>query len=282
MRIQRKEKTEITSRFSFFIEAMELTTISSGSGGNCSLITADGTAVLVDAGISLRRITCSLRALGTELGDVSAVLITHEHIDHIKALGMLTRYWRIPIFATPGTADAIRAAIPEAAGMLWEFSPGEVMRFGTLEVQAFPTSHDAAQSVGYVFTHEGRRLLFATDTGVITPEEAEAGKGCDAALLESNHDVEMLRRGPYPAALKRRILSERGHLSNGDCGSFAAYLAGLGTRRFILAHLSRENNTPALAVETVSRALAAAGAVPGRDVSLCTAPEKTPMGPIEV
>ena len=261
---------------------MEYTVLASGSTGNCSVVTADGTAVLLDAGISLRRITGMLRGLGLEIGDVSAVLVTHEHRDHICALPMLSKYCHVPVYATAGTAEAIRWMYPAVSGDLRTFERGETLRFGTLAVRSFATSHDAVESVGYRFDHGGRAMVYATDTGMVTSQAVQAARGCDLAVLEANHDVEMLRRGPYPVQLQQRILSERGHLSNEVCGAFAASLAGQGTRRLILAHLSQENNAPSVARRTVEEALRQAGAAPGVDVTLEVAPVLGPLGPFEV
>lgn len=261
---------------------MEFAALASGSTGNCYLIQADGTSVLVDAGISLRRITTALKELGLEMCDISAVLITHEHRDHIGALPMLSKYCHIPVFATDGTADAITETCPQVGSDLHRIKTGEELHFGTMTVRAFRTSHDAAESVGYQFTHEGRRLVIMTDTGVVTPQACRAARGCEAAVLESNHDVNMLRYGPYTYTLKQRIFSQQGHLSNDDCGAFAAWLAGEGTKRFVLAHLSRENNSPRTALETVGTALRQAGITPGTDVSLDVAPMLGLLGPFEV
>lgn len=261
---------------------MEFAALASGSSGNCWLVTADGTSLLIDAGISLRRITAALKGLGLEMGDISGVLITHEHKDHIGALPMLAKYCHIPVYATDGTADAICRDCPAASADLRRIRPGEPLHFGTLSVCAFRTSHDAAESVGYRIVHEGRGLVFMTDTGVVTPQAVRAAKGCEAAVLESNHDRQMLQHGPYPYPLKQRIFSPQGHLSNDDCGAFAAWLAGEGTKRFVLAHLSRENNSPRAALETVGAALSRAGIRPGTDVSLDAAPMLGLLGPFEV
>ena len=261
---------------------MEYTVLASGSTGNCSVITADGTAVLLDAGISLRRISGMLRGLGLEIGDVAAVLVTHEHSDHVGALPMLSKYFHIPVYATPGICDALRRIYPAVAGDLRYIGPDGELSFGTLRVRAFATSHDAAESTGYRFDHEGRSMVYATDTGVVTGDTVLAARGCDLAVLEANHDVEMLRRGPYPYVLKQRILSDRGHLSNESCGAFAAQLVSNGTRRLILAHLSQENNAPSVARRTVEEAIREAGAAPGVDVALEVAPVLGPLGPFEV
>ncbi len=261
---------------------MEFAALASGSTGNCYLIRADGTNILIDAGISLRRITTALKGLDTDIGDVSAVFITHEHKDHIAALPMLAKYCHIPVYATEGTADAIAESCPGAANDLHRIHTGEVLRFGTLEVMAFRTSHDAAESVGYQITHQNRRMAILTDTGVVTPQACRAARGCQTVVLESNHDVNMLNYGPYPYPLKQRIRSQKGHLSNDECAAFAVWLCGEGTRRFVLAHLSRENNTPRAALETVSAALSQAGVQPGKDVALDAAPMLGLLGPFEV
>jgi len=261
---------------------MEFAALASGSSGNCWLVSADGTSILIDAGISLRRITAALKGLGLEMCDIDAVLVTHEHRDHIGALPMLAKYCHIPVYATSGTADAICRDCPQGSADLRRIQPGEELHFGTMTVRAFRTCHDAAESVGYQISHEGRRLVFMTDTGVVTPQAVRAAKGCEAAVLESNHDVNMLWYGPYPHSLKQRIFSQQGHLSNDDCGAFAAWLAGEGTKRFVLAHLSQENNSPRAALETVGAALAGAGVRVGVDAQLDAAPVLGLLGPFEV
>ena len=257
---------------------MEICTFASSSSGNCALVSHGGTTILVDAGISLRRIRDSLRELGLTTDDLSAVLITHEHTDHICAVRMLLKHTRVPIYASYGVSDGICASVPEAEGRLQPFEAGTSFSLRDICIQSFITPHDTPESVGYVLEGGGRRLAFVTDLGCVTDTVRNAVRGADAALVESNHDVRMLTGGRYPYYLKKRILSDRGHLSNEVCGGLAAELAGGGTRRLILAHLSKENNTPQLAYRTAEEALCRAGAVPGRDVALHVAPADSPGG----
>jgi len=255
---------------------MEICTLASGSSGNCTLIRSGGSAVLVDAGVSLRRIVRSLAGLGLCPEDVDAVLVTHEHADHTAALGMIAKYTNIPILAPYGALRGLLSAQPEAEEAAAGFEAGEELVFGRMIVRSFRTPHDVPESVGYRFEDGKASCAVCTDLGCVPPEVLAACSGAGTVLLESNHDEEMLRCGPYPAALKRRILSDRGHLSNGASGAFAVSLAASGTRRFILGHLSRENNTPSLALRTVGAALSEAGCIPGRDVGLYAAPRSEP------
>ena len=238
---------------------MRLVVFASGSSGNCSLVCGGKTSLLIDAGISLRRIRSALRDEGLSLEELSGVLITHEHSDHIAALKMMAKYSRVPVFA-PGTVRRyLDGQIPELGDRLHRIDENGCFSLGELTVTAFPTPHDTAQSVGYCIAHGDRRLGFCTDTGCVSDEMLRHLTGCSAALIEANHDVDRLVAGPYPFPLKRRILSERGHLSNADCASLACALAGSGTRDLVLGHLSRENNTPSLAHDAVRAALDANG-----------------------
>ena len=234
---------------------MRLTTFASGSTGNCALLTMDGVHILLDAGISCRRICEHLRLSGVKPEDLAAILITHEHSDHIAGLATLVKRCAAPVCAPRAVAGYLDRTVAGVAARLRVVTPGEDFDLGGLTVRCFSTSHDSAQSVGWRVTGE-RTFALATDTGCITPEVEAGLTGADAVLIEANHDVDMLLAGPYPYYLKRRILSERGHLSNADCAALAARLAEGGTRQILLGHLSRENNSPARAFETVSAALA--------------------------
>ena len=258
---------------------MNICTIASGSSGNCAVVTGGGTAVMVYAGISCRRIVSGLKQLNLTLADLSAILITHSHIDHIRALKVISTRSPRPIYATYDTAQALAAQIPEAAAHLVCFQPGEVLCIGGLTVRAYPTPHDAAGSVCYRLEAEGRTLAIATDIGCVSRSVYAAAAGADTVVVESNHDVQMLKSGSYPAPLKARILSAGGHLANPDCGAFCAALAQEGTRRFILAHLSRENNTPTAAYNTVQQALRDCGV---QTWELAVAPPDGLCGPWEV
>ena len=244
---------------------MRLVTFASGSGGNCALLTLDGVHLLLDAGISFRRICAHLALCGLAPEDLAAVLITHEHTDHIAGLATLTKRCAAPVCAPRIVARQLERTVAGAAARLRVFDPGAPELLAGLRVACFPTSHDTAQSVGWRV--EGSAVFaLATDTGCVTPEMRAALSGADCVLLEANHDLDMLRTGPYPVYLKRRIASPRGHLSNADCAALAAELARSGTRQIVLGHLSRENNTPALAYRAVHDALA------GTQAHLCVAP----------
>ena len=244
---------------------MRLVTFASGSGGNCALLTLDGVHLLLDAGISWRRICAELERSGVRPEELSAVLITHEHSDHIAGLATLVKHCAAPICAPRTLAGELNRIVSGVAARLRVVPTDSPETVGALTVRCFPTSHDVPESVGWRV--EGSAVFaLATDTGCVTPEIESALQGADAVLLEANHDPDMLLAGPYPWYLKRRILSERGHLSNADCAALCARLAESGTRQFVLGHLSRENNSPARAFQTVSAALNGSGAV------LCVAP----------
>ena len=178
--------------------------IASGSSGNCGLYMADGTAILIDLGVSLRRITTALKALSLTLEDISAVVLTHEHIDHVKGLPMFLKKAKAPVFATRGTAEAFEEKNPEYADRLNIFDSGERFWVRDVDVVPFPTPHDAAESTGYIFEHGGSRFGFATDLGFVPRDAAELLRGCEMVVLESNHDPHMLQAGPYPYSLKMR------------------------------------------------------------------------------
>lgn len=244
---------------------MEFYTLASGSGGNCSLVCAGETVLLFDAGISCRRIEAALRALGLTLGDISAVFITHEHTDHVCGLKTFSKKCAAPIYAADGTARAL--PYPTVAA----FPAGAVLAFADCTVRSFPTSHDAADPVGYRVDAPDGALGLLTDTGFVTDAARDALVGVDTLLLEANHDVALLKNGSYPYYLKRRILGDEGHLSNDAAASFARFAVKHGTRDLLLAHLSKENNTPELAEYAVARALQSAGL----SVRLGVAPRET-------
>lgn len=226
-------------------------TLSSGSSGNSVFISSGETSILADAGISMRATEKALNELGCSLRDIDAVIITHEHSDHIKGLEMISSHYGIPIY------------IPDAC--VYELSPlidrslihpmpseGFELGIGDIGVAAFPTPHDSAASVGYVFEIQGRRFGLATDIGYPTKRIADALCGCEKIIIEANYDRSMLENGPYPYPLRQRIASNRGHLDNRDSAKLIAYLAlEGGADRFLLAHLSDKNNTPECALETV-------------------------------
>ena len=223
----------------------------SGSSGNCTYIKTPDVALLFDAGRSAAYLKRALESVGESIDAVSALFLTHSHVDHTSAVRVLVKKRQFKIYAVADTASAtsIHCHIDEDRFVC--FDDGDSISFGATTVTSFPASHDSEHCVGYRidFTENGVRRSFGimTDTGYVTEHARRALIGCEAVMLESNHDVDMLQRGPYPDSLKARILSPRGHLSNRDCSVFCRELALSGTNRFMLAHLSEENNLPSIA-----------------------------------
>ena len=235
-------------------------TLASGSSGNALLLRWEGGRVLVDAGVSCRRIGRGLQDLGLTLGDLDAVLITHTHADHIAGLQTLLKRTDCPVYASaPAGRDLLRRLVlledrlREAAGTFF---------VGDCAVTPFPTSHDSPGALGYRFDTPDGGFGLLTDSGVVTPEAEAVLPGVALAALEANHDVEAVRSGPSPYFLKERILGPGGHLSNEAAAAFAVTLARAGAREIVLAHLSQENNSPAMALRAVETALRAAGLSP--------------------
>jgi len=234
--------------------------LASGSKGNCTYVSDGVTRILIDAGISCRKIEEGLTQLGVGIADLDAVLITHEHIDHVYGLHTLAKKYEVPILANSRTAIAVDVKMRTDIARKQKDNFDTGFRLGTAEIFPFRVSHDAACPVGYVLTLGGHKVAYCTDLGVVTDSVRNNVEGCDLVVLESNHDLRMLETGPYPPELQARIRSEHGHLSNEDSALFAAALALSGTRQIVLAHLSEQNNTPALATKAVNAALKRAGA----------------------
>jgi phosphoribosyl 1,2-cyclic phosphodiesterase len=243
-----------------------LTTIASGSSGNCALLQSNGTNLLIDAGISMRRILAAMRLLDTQR--FSAILVTHEHSDHINGLPMLLKHRAAPVYAPASVCAFLTQKCPEAAGFINAIPPGEIFQIDGIYIKPFRTPHDVPESFGYRFETEAGSLGYCTDLGHISEEVWENLKGVGMAVIECNHDTDMLKKGPYPPHLKRRILSDYGHLSNRLSAKLVLELTKNGARKIILAHLSRENNTPRLAESAVSGCLAAAGCDVDRELEL--------------
>jgi len=254
---------------------MIICTLASSSSGNCTIVSHGNTHILIDAGISLRRIRDGLRNKGLSPNDLAGIFVTHEHSDHISGIEMLVKYHKTTIFASFGTGSGICGAIPGAEPFVNTFETGVELELGDISVCSFRTPHDTAGSVGYRLQSGGKTVVYATDLGCVTDDVTNATLGADLAIIEANHDRDMLINGPYPGFLKQRVLSEFGHLSNSDSGKLAAGLASSGTRYIQLSHLSRTNNTPELALKTVECALRKNGIGAGRDVELDVAPPYT-------
>ena len=255
---------------------MTICTLASSSSGNCTIISHKKTHVLIDAGISLRRIKEGLKRVGLQPDDTTGVLVTHEHSDHINGIKMLVKYHKTLVFSSFGTGNGICASIPEAELFMNCFEIGASFNLGDITVRSFRTPHDASESVGYRLSAGGQELCYVTDLGYVTDEVMDATCGVDIAIIEANHDREMLKRGSYPAFLKSRILSKHGHLSNCDSAYFATRLASSGARFLQLSHLSRENNTPEIARKAVENSLIASGIDLGHHVELDVAPPFSP------
>lgn len=238
---------------------MEIHTLASGSSGNSILISHNGAHILVDAGISCRRIITALRFLGVEPSRLLGVCITHEHSDHISGLAVLTKQMGLPIYTSPGTARQLCYRMAGLEDLIHPLSPGEGAEAGPFWLDSFPTSHDAAQPMGFTFTAGGRKAAVVTDLGYVSGEVLDGVLGAQAVVCESNHDVDWLQSGPYPIYLKARILGDKGHLSNEAGADLALRCARAGAHTVILAHLSAENNSPARAYEVTHRALLAQG-----------------------
>ncbi len=236
----------------------------SGSDGNAALVCAGGHAVLIDAGRSAKRLCTALQEAGVEPDALEAIFLTHEHRDHTAALDIFLKHHPIPVHITERSAQRM---LPRAGEALREHlvvhPPLFCETVGPLEFSSFLTSHDSAQSVGFRITMrdaDGEHAVgYATDLGCVTPAVEKGLCGCEAVVLECNHDEQMLMEGPYPYDLKRRIASPKGHLSNHDCAAFATRLAASGMKRLLLAHLSEINNLPDLALAEVCSALAGTG-----------------------
>lgn len=241
-----------------------IVTLYSGSGGNSTYIRVADTAILIDAGKSARALCTSLRAIGCEISEIQAIFITHDHHDHVSALEVLSKKNEIPIHITEQSATVFdRMPDSPVHARLVRHEIEFCVQVGDLTVRSFRTPHDSRMSVGYRIEFqdgEQRRAIgLATDIGYVSESVILGLCGCEAVVLESNHDVDMLMEGPYPYDLKKRIRSNRGHLSNHDSAAFAAYLADRGTRGFLLAHLSEENNEPTLAFDEAVSAVSDTG-----------------------
>lgn len=261
---------------------MQLCTLASGSEGNAALLFSPGALVLLDAGISARRIVQALRALGRSPEELDALVLTHAHSDHIAGVDTLTRHYGLPVYATAGTALPLLRRAPAARETLHIIDSGMPFAIKGISFTAIETPHDAAGSVCYFFTDGRARAALVTDLGYVPETIGTRLAGLDALVLEANHDPDRLWGGPYPYPLKRRIAGDEGHLSNGAAAQAACSAVAGGARRVVLAHLSRENNLPELALGAVRRAAAEIGAVAGEDFCLSVAPRFEASEPWEV
>ena len=231
--------------------SVEVHVLASGSDGNCTVIRDEDRAIMVDAGLSYKKIKSLMDLNGIVDSEREGLFITHEHSDHVSGLRMLSKYTDIPVYLSEGTGRALLREQKCAEKNLRPLSPSLTLELGELRILGVPVSHDAAQPLGWRVEGERSALAVLTDLGCLTEGVLSAAKGCRFAVVETNHDVDLLLRGPYPAALQRRILGDRGHLSNELGAELALCLARSGAEKVLLGHLSRENNRPELALAAV-------------------------------
>lgn len=243
--------------------------IGSGSSGNCHYIGYKDTNILVDAGLSGKRISTGLDEINVDANKVKGIFITHEHSDHIKGAGIISRKYDIPIFANIKTWCAMKDKLGQIEDRNMKvFENDKSYSLGDLIIRPFSISHDASDAVGYNFYADNEKMSIATDIGKITDNIRRHLYKSKLVVLESNYDPNMLMMGSYPYALKKRVMSEVGHLSNEDAANFCVELIKEGTERILLAHLSKENNFPELAYETSKGILTQNNIIVGQDVKL--------------
>ena len=247
----------------------------SGSSGNSYYIGSAREGILIDVGRSAKQIAEMLGACNIDVSAIRAIFVTHEHSDHVAGLRVFASRHHVPVYASAGTLEAL-----STMGCLNEKIESSVidsngMECAGMRITPFPISHDSAECVGYrIETPDGRKIALSTDLGCLSEDVRKNLAGSDMVVLESNHDIRMLENGPYPYVLKRRILSNTGHLSNDACASELDGLVRSGSTRFVLAHLSRENNTPDLAFQTALCSLKMSGMKQGKDFELFVAPRE--------
>jgi phosphoribosyl 1,2-cyclic phosphodiesterase len=262
--------------------AFSITVLASGSGGNSTVLASSRTRLLVDCGLSCRETCRRLASQGIAPESLSAILITHEHSDHVAGLHVMAKKFRLPVYMTAPTHGAWQRQNKDSAGnrvqaeRLETFAAGRPLTVGDIEVMPFTIPHDAADPVGFRFLAEGLRVAIATDLGFIPPNVRDQLRACDGLMLESNHDLEMLRGGPYPWAVKQRVMSRVGHLSNDSLADFLATDYDGGAAFLVLAHLSEQNNHPDLARVAAERALGMRQGLWGNRLLLASQDEALP------
>ncbi len=261
------------------MDKLRFQSFGSGSSGNCYYIGNASNGLLIDAGLSVRTIRRNLRNLGLDFENIWGVFVTHDHADHIKAVGPLGEKHRIPIYSTRLVHEGIQRSycVTEKLYSSKKYiEKGETIEVGEFRITAFPVSHDASDNVGYTIEYKEKRFTFATDLGFVGEEAAEQLNQADFMVLEANYDEQMLREGPYPIHLKNRIIAKTGHLCNDQTGTFLAENFNKRLQHIFLCHLSRENNLPELAYTTIQNYLADKQIIVGTDVQLVTLDRMNP------
>lgn len=235
---------------------LRFSVLASGSTGNAFYIESDKERILVDAGLSGKQLDQLFEKVQVDPSRLTGILVTHEHSDHIKGLGIMARKYNLPIYANEKTWHAMEGSIGKLSlDQKFHFGMEEVKTFGDIDVESFGVSHDAAQPMFYTFRHDGKKVALVTDLGYVSERIKKTVEDADAYIFEANHDVSMLRMGRYPWNVKRRILGDSGHVSNEDCGLALTDIIGNRTKRIYLAHLSLDNNMKDLARMSVDNVL---------------------------
>jgi len=254
----------------------------SGSSGNSIFVSSENTRVLIDAGLPGKSIENAMNQIGQTAAKIDAIFVTHEHIDHTKGIGVLSRKYDIPIYANEQTWNAMENSIGKIKEHNIKIFNENSISIKDIEVESFSISHDAACPNGYSISSGKKKACVATDLGYFSQEVRNYIEDADIVLLESNHDVEMLKFGPYPYPLKRRILSNVGHLSNEDCGKAIVSITNKRFKNIILGHLSKTNNYPELAYQTVINILRENGITLEKELSISMAKRDMPSNYIEI
>lgn len=232
---------------------LKFCSLASGSSGNCQFVSSKETKLLIDAGLTGKYITGALQSIDIEANTIDGLLITHEHSDHIKGVGVLMRKFDIPLYVNEKTWESMKDKIGSVKDKdIKIFTDCDPFLIGDIKVKPYNISHDASNPMGFSFVHDSSKISITTDTGCVSNELIDEIKDSDLLVLEANHDVEMVKFGKYPWFLKKRILSDHGHLSNEAAGNIVTEVVKNGNVKYVvLAHLSKENNFPELAYETV-------------------------------
>lgn len=257
--------------------SLQFSVLASGSTGNAIFVETEDHSFLIDAGLSGKQMEALFQQIDRDMGKLSGLLVTHEHSDHIKGVGVLARKYKLPVYANEKTWQAMDGLIGQVpVEQKFTFNMESIKTFGSLEIESFGVSHDAADPMFYCFHQGDKKIVIITDTGYVSDRMKGVISNADAYVFESNHDVQMLRMGRYPWSIKRRILSDVGHVSNEDAALAMSEVAGDRTKRIYLAHLSQDNNIKELARMSVTQTLESRGIIVGEQFNLYDTDPKTP------
>lgn len=249
--------------------SLEFCSLSSGSSGNCQYIATENVKILIDSGLSGKRVENFLKGIDVDPSSIDCILVTHEHKDHTKGVGILSRRYDLPIYANTNTWRAMEKDLGNIKDKnILEFKTDEGFEFKDLAILPFKVSHDSSEPVGFAFYHKNKKVSYLTDTGYVSDDVKKRIRNSNLLVIESNHDVEMLKVGGYPWFLKKRVLSSEGHLSNETAGKIIAEILTGREEDVLLAHLSKENNFPELAYQTVVNIVSEKGIKVNKDINI--------------